>query len=79
MGLAGVESDIIQPYQSSGSMNALIIMGGLLTLISAPQLLPWFRRRAKQRGLSGGIAIPRFLTMAGVLVILIGLAIDPHL
>ena len=56
-------------------MNMLIIMGGILTLLSAPQMLPWFRQRMAQRSLSGDIAIPRFLTLAGILTILIGIAL----
>lgn len=59
-------------------MNFLLLIGGFLSVISAVQILPWARRRAVARGLSGGIAIPLFLTMAGILTCLIGLAIDPN-
>ncbi|MGJ8562835.1 MAG: hypothetical protein ACSHXY_04715 [Alphaproteobacteria bacterium] len=60
-------------------MNALVIIGGVLILLSAPQMLPWFRRRAASRGLSGGVAFPRFLTLAGVLAVLIGIALNAKL
>lgn len=60
-------------------MNFLMGLGVFLVVISAPQMLPSFRRRAAERGLSNSIAIPLFLTFAGILTALVGLALKPHM
>jgi len=53
-------------------MNLNIILGAILFALGAIQLLPVIRRRAAERGLSGGIAIPLILTCIGFVVFMVG-------
>jgi len=53
-------------------MNLNIILGAVLFTLSTIQLLPVIRRRAAERGLSGGIAIPLILAVIGFVVFMVG-------
>jgi hypothetical protein len=53
-------------------MSLHIILGGILFVLGAIQLLPVIRRRAAERGLSGGVAIPFILACIGFTVFMIG-------
>ena len=53
-------------------MNLNVILGAILFVLGAIQLLPVIRRRAAERGLSGGLAIPLPLALIGFVVFMIG-------
>ena len=53
-------------------MNLNLILGFALFVLGAIQLLPAIRRRADERGLSGGIAIPLTLALIGFVAFMIG-------
>ena len=53
-------------------MNFHTIIGAILFVLGAIQLLPVIRRRAAERGLSGGVAIPLILAVIGFVVFMLG-------
>ena len=53
-------------------MNFHTIIGAVLFVLGTIQLLPVIRRRAAERGLSGGIAIPLILAVIGFVVFMVG-------
>jgi len=53
-------------------MNLHITLGAILFALGSIQLLPVIRRRAAERGLSGGVAIPLILAAIGFVVFIIG-------
>ena len=53
-------------------MNFHTIIGAVLFVLGAIQLLPVIRRRAAKRGLSGGVAIPLILAVIGFVVFMVG-------
>ena len=54
-------------------MNLNIILGAILFALGLIQLLPVIRRRAAERGLSGGMAIPLILACIGFAVFMVGI------
>ena len=52
-------------------MNQQIILGIVLTILGVIQMLPWFRRRAVERGFSGWIGIPALLAGIGLVTIIV--------
>jgi len=54
-------------------MNVNIILGFILFVLGAIQLLPTIRRRAAERGLSSSIAIPLTLALIGFVAFMIGI------
>jgi hypothetical protein len=53
-------------------MNLNFILGAILFGLGTVQLLPVIRRRAAERGLSGGLAIPLILACIGFCVFMVG-------
>lgn len=54
-------------------MNLNLILGAILFILATIQLLPSIRRRAAERGLSGGLSFPFILALIGFLVFMIGI------
>ena len=54
-------------------MNLHTILGAILFALGAVQLLPFIRRRATEKGLSGGVAIPLILAVVGFVVFMVGI------
>ena len=46
------------------------IMGTALFVMGVIQMLPWFRRRAVERGFSGWIGIPAILAGIGLITVI---------
>lgn len=53
-------------------MSFSIILGTLLFALGVFQMLPWFRRRAEERGLSGWIGIPFMFAFVGFVTFVMG-------
>lgn len=51
-------------------MGLYTILGFVLFLLGSVQMLPWFRRRAVERGFSGWIGIPAILACIGLITML---------
>jgi len=47
------------------------ILGAVLFVMGVIQMLPWFRRRAVERGFSGWIGIPAILAGIGLTIIIL--------
>lgn len=60
-------------------MSFLTIIGAFVFVISAPQMLPAFRRRAAARGMSGDIIVPALLTLTGGALFILSFVLKPHL
>ena len=46
-------------------MSLYMVLGTSLVFLGAVQMMPWFRRRAVQRGFSGWIGIPFIFVVIG--------------
>lgn len=53
-------------------MTFLTALGAFVFFLGVIQMTPFIRRRAAERGLSGGIAIPLTLALIGFVVFMIG-------
>ena len=49
-----------------------MIIGAVLFVLASVQLLPAIRRRAAERGLSGGVGIPLILALIGFVTFVVG-------
>jgi len=51
-------------------LNLYTILGAALFVMGVIQMLPWFRKRAVERGFSGWIGIPAILAGIGLITII---------
>ena len=55
------------------NINLNIVLGAIVFVLSVIQLIPMIKRRAAERGLSGGNSIPLILAAIGFAVFLVGI------